>query len=45
MIEGGWPYVCAAYGVAGLALSVAALLVALRARHWRTQARKLGDGR
>ncbi len=41
MIEGGWAYVYAAYAVTGLALAGAALVVALRARHWAKQARKL----
>ncbi len=41
MIEGGWAYVVAAYAVAGLALGGLALWVALRARYWAKQARKL----
>lgn len=41
MIEGGWVYVCAAYGVALGGLSALALLVSLRARHWAKRAKML----
>lgn len=41
MIEGGWPYVYAAYAVAAIVLAGAALIVALRARYWANEARKL----
>ncbi len=41
MIAGGWAYVYAAYAVAGLALGGLVIWVALRARYWANEARKL----
>jgi heme exporter protein CcmD len=41
MIEGGLPYVYAAYAVAALLLGALTLTIALRARHWAKEAREL----
>lgn len=41
MIEGGWPFVTAAYAVVALALFALAASILLRARHWAREARKL----
>lgn len=41
MIEGGWPYVIAAYAVTSLGLGALALTIILRARRWSRQAREL----
>lgn len=41
MIEGGLPFVWAAYAVACGSLGALALVVLLRARHWAQEAKKL----
>lgn len=41
MIDGGWPYVLAAYAVAGAALFVLAAIVLASARRWSREAKKL----
>ena len=41
MIEGGWPFVWAAYAIAGGAFAALIAIVLLRARHWAREARKL----
>lgn len=41
MIEGGWPFVIAAYLITFGALAVLVLAIALRARRWANEARKL----
>lgn len=41
MIEGGWPFVIAAYAVTSLGLGALALMVVLRAARWARQARDL----
>lgn len=41
MIAGGWAYIWAAYAATFGAVSVLALIVVLRMRHWAHAARKL----
>lgn len=41
MIEGGWSYVYGAYALTVVLLGGVAIWVALRARHWAREARKL----
>lgn len=41
MIEGGWPFVWAAYAVTLAPLAVLAIVIVLRLRHWASQAREL----
>lgn len=41
MIEGGWPFINAAYAVTVIGLGAGALVVFLRARHWAKRARDL----
>ncbi|HRP11226.1 MAG TPA: heme exporter protein CcmD [Terricaulis sp.] len=41
MIEGGWPFVWAAYAIAGVAFAALIGAVLLRARHWAREAAKL----
>jgi hypothetical protein len=45
MIEGGWPFINAAYAVTVLALGAAVLIVYLRARHWAKRAGELDQGK
>jgi hypothetical protein len=45
MIEGGWPFINAAYAVTVLGLATAALIVFLRARYWAKRARELDQGK
>ncbi len=45
MIDGGWPYVLAAYAVAIGALAVLAVAVATRLSHWSRQARAMDERR
>ncbi len=42
MIEGGWDYVWASYAVTDVGLGAAALVAALRLRHWARHADDLG---
>ncbi len=42
MIEGGWSFVYAAYGVGGVALAGLAVIVVLRLRYWAKRAKDLG---
>jgi hypothetical protein len=45
MIEGGWGYVWAAYGVAIGSLTLLTVVVAARLREWARRARALDDSR
>jgi hypothetical protein len=40
MIEGGWPYIWAAYAVAIGALAALAIVVIARAMHWAQMAKR-----
>jgi heme exporter protein CcmD len=41
MVDGGWPFVWAAYALMASAFAVLVCVVLLRARHWAHEARKL----
>lgn len=41
MIEGGWPFIWAAYALTIGGLAILALVVVLRLRYWASRARKL----
>ena len=41
MIEGGWLFVWASYGLAIAAFAALVVIILLRARHWAHEARKL----
>lgn len=43
MIEGGWPFVVAAYAVAAFALTVLVSAILFGARRWSREARKLDN--
>lgn len=45
MIEGGWEYIWASYAVTVVGLGAAALVAALRLRHWAKRARELGKAK
>ncbi|MGE0740803.1 MAG: heme exporter protein CcmD [Hyphomonadaceae bacterium] len=43
MIDGGWPFIYAAYALTVVLLGGLSVAIALRARHWANEARKLDD--
>lgn len=45
MIEGGWAFIWASYAVTVAGLGVAAIVVALRLRHWARAARALNEAK
>lgn len=45
MIEGGWPFIWAAYGVSLSALGVLITIVVLRLWHWSKAARALDQAK
>jgi heme exporter protein CcmD len=45
MVEGGWPFVWAAYALTIAPMAALSVIVALRARHWARQARALEEKR
>lgn len=45
MIEGGWTYIWASYAVTVVGLGAAALVAALRLRHWAARAREIAKAK